>query len=319
MARLPIDEAAERVANFLHAMTLEIQMLARACGKGDVHDLEPEDLRALTLEAVADHGHPAGRHPLGARPGRKAGRWPMHAGVRSRRLQTTSRRAPRPLPRKRRRSDGDAGPDPSEDPAGQGRLHPGPVGGHPRHAPLQGGPAGAFDLFLGGRPASRARRRSGMGQGPHSHDLVGMPDLGPTRSCPGRTGVARFAVRHQGRRRRRGPTARGRCSAAAVELAAAGYTMKVGVEAEHMLVVARRGRQRSRRSTRAASTPSTSPATTSRAWPAPWPTSAADRGTWSASAGSPTRRTTRTAPPSSSSTGSTPTRSPPPTATRSSR
>jgi glutamate synthase domain-containing protein 2 len=58
MKRLPIDEAADRVANFLHAMTLEIQMLARACGKADVHDLEPEDLRALTLEAAAITGIP---------------------------------------------------------------------------------------------------------------------------------------------------------------------------------------------------------------------------------------------------------------------
>jgi methylamine---glutamate N-methyltransferase subunit C len=58
MKRLPIDEAAERVANFLHAMTLEIQMLARACGKADVHDLEPEDLRALTVEAAAITGIP---------------------------------------------------------------------------------------------------------------------------------------------------------------------------------------------------------------------------------------------------------------------
>src|SRR5437867_1188610 len=55
---MPIPEAAERVANFLHAMTLEIQMLARACGKADVHDLEPEDLRALTLEASAITGLP---------------------------------------------------------------------------------------------------------------------------------------------------------------------------------------------------------------------------------------------------------------------
>jgi glutamate synthase domain-containing protein 2 len=58
MKRLPIDEAAERVANLLHAMTLEIQILARACGKADVHDLEPEDLRALTLEASAITGIP---------------------------------------------------------------------------------------------------------------------------------------------------------------------------------------------------------------------------------------------------------------------
>jgi glutamate synthase domain-containing protein 2 len=58
MKRLPIEEAAERVAGFLHALTLETQMLARACGKADVHDLEPEDLRALTLEASAITGIP---------------------------------------------------------------------------------------------------------------------------------------------------------------------------------------------------------------------------------------------------------------------
>jgi methylamine---glutamate N-methyltransferase subunit C len=51
--RLHVDEAAERVYNLLHAMTLELQMLARACGKTDVHSLEPEDLCALTLEAAA--------------------------------------------------------------------------------------------------------------------------------------------------------------------------------------------------------------------------------------------------------------------------
>ncbi len=58
MARLPIDEAAERVANFLTAMTLEVQMLARACGKANVHDLDPDDLRALTIEAAAITGIP---------------------------------------------------------------------------------------------------------------------------------------------------------------------------------------------------------------------------------------------------------------------
>ncbi len=58
MARLPIDEAAERVANFMTAMTLEVQMLARACGKADIHDLDPEDLRALTIEAAAITGIP---------------------------------------------------------------------------------------------------------------------------------------------------------------------------------------------------------------------------------------------------------------------
>ena len=56
--RLDIDEAADRVSNFINSMTMEIQMLARACGKSNVHDLEPEDLRALTLEASFVTGIP---------------------------------------------------------------------------------------------------------------------------------------------------------------------------------------------------------------------------------------------------------------------
>ncbi|MBY0524451.1 MAG: FMN-binding glutamate synthase family protein [Gemmataceae bacterium] len=56
--RLEVDAAAERVANWLHAVSSEIQILARACGKNDVHDLEPEDLRALTLEASLITGVP---------------------------------------------------------------------------------------------------------------------------------------------------------------------------------------------------------------------------------------------------------------------
>jgi glutamate synthase domain-containing protein 2 len=58
IARLPIEEAASRVEGFLNSMTMEIQMMARACGKNDVHDLEPEDLRALTIEASAITGIP---------------------------------------------------------------------------------------------------------------------------------------------------------------------------------------------------------------------------------------------------------------------
>jgi glutamate synthase domain-containing protein 2 len=58
IARLPIDEAADRVEGFLHSMTQEMQMFARACGKSAVHDLEPEDLRAMTIEASAITGIP---------------------------------------------------------------------------------------------------------------------------------------------------------------------------------------------------------------------------------------------------------------------
>lgn len=58
MQRLEMDEAAERVANLLQAMTSEIQILARSCGKANAHDLDPEDLRALSLEASMTCGIP---------------------------------------------------------------------------------------------------------------------------------------------------------------------------------------------------------------------------------------------------------------------
>ena len=45
--------AGRRLANYLKVMTLEAQTIARACGKSHVHNLEPEDLVALTLEAAA--------------------------------------------------------------------------------------------------------------------------------------------------------------------------------------------------------------------------------------------------------------------------
>jgi hypothetical protein len=39
-------------------MVMELQMMARACGKSEVHGLEPEDMRALTLEASMITGIP---------------------------------------------------------------------------------------------------------------------------------------------------------------------------------------------------------------------------------------------------------------------
>jgi glutamate synthase domain-containing protein 2 len=52
-SRLAAERAAESVANFLRATTMEVTALARACGKSNVHHLEPEDLVALTVEAAA--------------------------------------------------------------------------------------------------------------------------------------------------------------------------------------------------------------------------------------------------------------------------
>ncbi|HUM07962.1 MAG TPA: FMN-binding glutamate synthase family protein, partial [Acidocella sp.] len=52
-ARLDPVKAGRRLANYLSVLTLEAQTLARACGKSHLHNLEPEDLVALTLEAAA--------------------------------------------------------------------------------------------------------------------------------------------------------------------------------------------------------------------------------------------------------------------------
>jgi len=44
---------AKRVRNYIKTLNMELTMIARACGKQDVHHLEREDLAALTLEAAA--------------------------------------------------------------------------------------------------------------------------------------------------------------------------------------------------------------------------------------------------------------------------
>ena len=52
-ARFDPELGGRRLANYLRTMTLEAQTLARACGKSHLHNLEPEDLVALTVEAAA--------------------------------------------------------------------------------------------------------------------------------------------------------------------------------------------------------------------------------------------------------------------------
>jgi glutamate synthase domain-containing protein 2 len=58
MKRVDPVAAGRRLANYLKVMTLEAQTIARACGKNHVHNLEPEDLCALTIEAAAMSGVP---------------------------------------------------------------------------------------------------------------------------------------------------------------------------------------------------------------------------------------------------------------------
>ena len=52
-ARLDPLLGGRRLANYLAVLTMEAQAIARACGKSHLHNLEPEDLVALTIEAAA--------------------------------------------------------------------------------------------------------------------------------------------------------------------------------------------------------------------------------------------------------------------------
>ena len=53
MKRIDPVKAGHRLANYIAVMTMEAQVVARACGKSHLHNLEPEDLVALTIEASA--------------------------------------------------------------------------------------------------------------------------------------------------------------------------------------------------------------------------------------------------------------------------
>ena len=52
-ARLRPEQGSRWLKNYLSTMVLELQTLARACGKSHVLNLEPEDMVALTVEAAA--------------------------------------------------------------------------------------------------------------------------------------------------------------------------------------------------------------------------------------------------------------------------
>ncbi len=52
-SRLNPKQGARWLKNYLSTMVLELQTLARACGKSHVLNLEPEDMVALTVEAAA--------------------------------------------------------------------------------------------------------------------------------------------------------------------------------------------------------------------------------------------------------------------------
>ncbi|ENU87831.1 glutamate synthase large subunit-like protein [Acinetobacter sp. CIP 102529] len=51
--RLDPIEGGRHLANYLRVLVLEAQTMARACGKSHLHNLDPEDLVALNVEAAA--------------------------------------------------------------------------------------------------------------------------------------------------------------------------------------------------------------------------------------------------------------------------
>ena len=64
------------------------------------------------------------------------------------------------------------------------------IHGTPR---CKGVPASALEQFLGGSAGFAGAATVGMGQGPHDHDLIGMPDLATYTPVPWETGLVRFA------------------------------------------------------------------------------------------------------------------------------
>jgi len=56
--RLDPIVGGRKLANYLRVLTMEAQIIARACGKSHLHNLEPEDLAALTIESAAMAGVP---------------------------------------------------------------------------------------------------------------------------------------------------------------------------------------------------------------------------------------------------------------------
>src|SRR2546425_4894035 len=107
------------------------------------------------------------------------------------------------------------------------------IHGTPR---CKGVPARALDLFLEGSAGFAGAAVSGMGQGPHDHDMIAVPDLESYTPVPWEEGVARFAcdITVDGAPWPYCP--RTTLRVAAEVLRHEGYVMMVGVEAEHFLV-----------------------------------------------------------------------------------
>lgn len=69
-ADLNEEEAVGRLVNYIKSIVGEVTMLARAAGKTNIHNLEPEDLRSMTIETSAATGVPLCGKDWNFRPGR---------------------------------------------------------------------------------------------------------------------------------------------------------------------------------------------------------------------------------------------------------
>jgi len=107
------------------------------------------------------------------------------------------------------------------------------IHGTPR---CKGVPARALDQLLAGSAGFAGAAVHGMGQGPHAHDMIALPDLASYTLVPWEEGVARFACDLQVDGRAWPYCARTLLRQAIAELRRAGYVLMVGVEAEHFLV-----------------------------------------------------------------------------------
>ena len=97
-------------------------------------------------------------------------------------------------------------------------------------------PVASFDDIVDEGAGFAGAALDGMGQGPHSHDMLARPDLDSYTPLPWRDGVARFACDLFGDGEPHMYCARQNMKRVLSEVRAAGYSFQVGIEPEHFLV-----------------------------------------------------------------------------------
>ena len=97
-------------------------------------------------------------------------------------------------------------------------------------------PVASFDDIVDEGAGFAGAALDGMGQGPHSHDMLARPDLDSYTPLPWRDGVARFACDLFVDGEPHMYCARQNMKRVLSEVRAAGYSFQVGIEPEHFLV-----------------------------------------------------------------------------------